>query len=631
MGMISKEQLESLQRINNKSDHGWRKNQIEKFVPFAQKVLSTAINFEPAKFTNETLTAFIQMFKANCIFSTFEKYYHTQFEDDSLAKEYKIKELFKENIKGYTNAARATVKDLNEENLIEVKQFLKTVADSDNFDEVKKECDIFFNKGLRFMTFGILSPWLYYLKPKWCPIINSPVRNHLKKYGWDGKSYSQAMDICVDLANELKLDDLGYIDSLLYGLNDNDEITQVPTTNESDLKGKSRNAQNTIIYGPPGTGKTYSTKRKAVQVIEGLSDIDIQKIVGEEIDEKFNQYKIDGRIEFVTFHQSYSYEQFVEGISVETDKVDKSIVKYEVREGVFKKISGRAIAIYDDTNVNSETDLKAEVNIETIIKEFIQSNNSRFERRDFFKKSSRPVVLIIDEINRGNISKIFGELITLLEDDKRLGEVNEIIVTLPYSGEQFGVPPNLYIIGTMNTADRSLVQLDTALRRRFDFEEMMPKYREELNKDEKEVWVNFNEKIKVITNGTTIEKDIDLSVFLQNLNNKISEQYDREHQIGHSYLMKVEDMKELQRAWENRIMPLLQEYFYANYEDLAKVIGQDSEYLKKINDKWKLSMKTSEGTVDGQSNFAIQFAKVYEFVKKTKTGDPSENDSSEND
>ncbi len=230
-------------------------------------------------------------------------------------------------------------------------------------------------------------------------------------------------------------------------------------------------------------------------------------------------------------------------------------------------------------------------------------HKDRESRKEFFR-TQEPVVLIIDEINRGNISKIFGELITLIEDDKRLGEENEILVTLPYSGEQFGVPPNLYIIGTMNTADRSLVQLDTALRRRFDFEEMMPKYREELNKDGKVVWVDFKEKI----DGTSI----DLSLFLYKLNEKITKQYDREHQIGHSFLMDVEKINELKRAWENRIMPLLQEYFYSDYDKLSEVIGEQSEYLKK-NDVWQLNMK-----VEKIEKFEVQFKKVYDFVVEGK-------------
>lgn len=324
--------------------------------------------------------------------------------------------------------------------------------------------------------------------------------------------------------------------------------------------GNSNNfPNNLILYGPPGTGKTFNSKIKA-QEIDGTSSNS-----------------------FITFHQSFSYEQFVEGISVCTDKENKEIVIYEVKGGIFKKVCLQAIGFDDFEN-------------------FLQEYDDKEKRKEYLSKRE-PVVLIIDEINRGNISKIFGELITLLEEDKRLGEDNEIIVTLPYSGEQFGVPPNLYIIGTMNTADRSLVQLDTALRRRFDFEEMMPKY---------DFW---SSKVG----------DFDLNLFLQRLNEKICELYDREHQIGHSFLMAVNDIKKLQRAWENRIMPLLQEYFYADYGNLAQVIGESSEYLKKDNEKWKLKMKASEG------NFEKEFFEVYKFVVNGKNTNQQTNVAEEQD
>ena len=301
--------------------------------------------------------------------------------------------------------------------------------------------------------------------------------------------------------------------------------------------------KNLILYGPPGTGKTYSTKKKA------------EEILGEKSTFGENTF-------FITFHQSYSYEQFIEGLNVRTE--DNQAV-YNIRDGVFKTAA----------------------------------NTAKLNKNKNF-------VLIIDEINRGNISKIFGELITLIEDDKRLGEENEIIVTLPYSGEQFGVPPNLYIIGTMNTADRSLVQLDTALRRRFDFEEMMPKYH--FTDDIKKL---INDKVRIDelhwSNSGKVN-DIDLSLFLYKLNQKICKEYDREHQIGHSYLMKVGDLTELQRAWENRIMPLLQEYFYSSLDSLAQVNGSKSKYLKQENDTWVLNMKVENG------DFTKEFKTIYDAV-----------------
>lgn len=216
--------------------------------------------------------------------------------------------------------------------------------------------------------------------------------------------------------------------------------------------------------------------------------------------------------EFVTFHQSFSYEDFVEGIKPKMDS-DSSNVTYEVSDGIFKKLA-----------------LKAKSNLD----------------QDF--------ALFIDEINRGNVSSIFGELITLIEEDKRLGEENEILVKLPYSKTSFGVPANLYIIGTMNTADRSVEALDTALRRRFVFEELMPQ--PQLLAD-----ISF--------------EGFDLKELLQCINDRIEALLDRDHCIGHSYFIKVKsgDTVALKLIFENKVIPLLQEYFYHDYEKIALILG----------------------------------------------------------
>ena len=180
------------------------------------------------------------------------------------------------------------------------------------------------------------------------------------------------------------------------------------------------------------------------------------------------------------------------------------------------------------------------------------------KKEDYKGKTGEPYVLIIDEINRGNVSQIFGELITLIEEDKRLGNPEAIQVQLPYSKDWFGVPPNVHIIGTMNTADRSVEALDTALRRRFSFIEMPPK----------PGLINTEGKAE---NG--IVNGIELSVLLEIINKRIEKLLDKDHMIGHSYFLSVEGLKGLKSAFQNKIVPLLQEYFFGDYGKIGLVIG----------------------------------------------------------
>jgi len=228
------------------------------------------------------------------------------------------------------------------------------------------------------------------------------------------------------------------------------------------------------------------------------------------------------RFEFLTFHQSYSYEDFIEGIKPELAEID---VSYKIEEGVFQKMCNKA-------------------------------------RND----SSNNYAIFIDEINRGNISSIFGELITLIEDDKREGEPNEIKATLPYSKKHFSVPNNLYIIGTMNTADRSVEALDTALRRRFSFIEMNP--------DPKELSTDAFK-----CNGVNLED------LLNAINARIEKLLDKDYCIGHSYFMTIKNrqapLDEIKTIFQNKIIPLLQEYFYGDWGKILLVIGKEFVETKK--------------------------------------------------
>lgn len=238
------------------------------------------------------------------------------------------------------------------------------------------------------------------------------------------------------------------------------------------------------------------------------------------------------RYSFVTFHQSYGYEEFIEGLRpLLDDDVAAGEIQYEIRPGVFKELCRKARL----------------------------APEQRF-------------AMVIDEINRGNISKIFGELITLIEPDKREGGENEISVTLPYSGEPFLVPANVDIIGTMNTADRSLALLDTALRRRFDFVPLMPDSRDEVGAPLHGLRVVQGDKI------------IDIPRLLSAINQRVEALYDRDHTVGHAYftsLKQVPDGEErfsaLVKAFRNRIVPLLEEYFFEDWQKIRLVLADNQK------------------------------------------------------
>lgn len=283
-----------------------------------------------------------------------------------------------------------------------------------------------------------------------------------------------------------------------------------------------RRLTNLVLYGPPGTGKTFTTASRSVAICDGTgSNSGDRKAVMA----RYEELRTEGRLTFITFHQSYGYEEFVEGLRPHVN--DAGQVTYSVKPGVFRRAcdAARLSAAVGDI-------------------------------------PAKPHVLIIDEINRANISKVFGELITLLEPDKREGSVNALTVKLPYSGDDFSVPANLHVIGTMNTADRSIALLDTALRRRFDFEELVPD--------------------PFVLRGPEVE-GVDLERMLKGLNERIEVLFDRDHRIGHAFFMNVTSLDDLESVFRRKVLPLLQEYFYENWSNVRRVLNDygDGDFITR--------------------------------------------------
>ena len=317
-----------------------------------------------------------------------------------------------------------------------------------------------------------------------------------------------------------------------------------PKPQPADDSGEETTPQNIILYGPPGTGKTYATFRRCVEICDEKGNAEDMS----EVRRRYGELVAEKRVEFVTFHQSYGYEEFVEGLRPDEDSTGVGF-RLVATDGVLKRIAEHA---------QRERDL--------------------------------PHVLVIDEINRANISKVMGELVTLLEEDKREGAPHEVAVTLPHSGKSFTLPANLYIIGTMNTADRSIALIDTALRRRFDFEELPP------NPD------RLSDDVE----------GIDLPTVLRTINDRLEWLIDRDHLIGHAWLMGAKIKADVDRVMRRKIIPLIAEYFYDDWEKVHAVLGGTNDFVSRkvlspppgIDDagedryRWTVQEKFEEGAYD---------------------------------
>ncbi len=426
----------------------------------------------------------------------------------------------------------------------------------------------------------------------------------------------------------------------IEALLNNSDTTNTTTSNNFNMKP----SLNQILFGPPGSGKTYSTINKALEIV----GVEIIGKTRTEIKTLFDQKVQENRIVFTTFHQSMSYEDFIEGIKPLKPELEDDFVKYDVEDGIFKKVCDLAgskvsvenfdkvyemllekienekdemlelktvkqksfwVGINSNGNLNlftTENKNRQGVLTKEKIKAFANGVNlfvgwegyalgivnymkSNLNLHiDINQKKNNNYVLIIDEINRGNVSAIFGELITLIEEDKRIGKPEALMVTLPYSKKTFGVPSNLYIIGTMNTADRSVEALDTALRRRFSFEEMPPNY--ELPELSETLF------------------DYPASKILKTINHRIEKLLDKDHAIGHSYFINKDDVS-IVESFYKCIIPLLQEYFFGDYGKIGLVLGRG--FIKQK--EWdKTNDSFAEFEYDNSSDFEEQ--NVFEII-----------------
>ncbi|CAD5257315.1 MULTISPECIES: AAA family ATPase [unclassified Imperialibacter] len=624
------------------------------------------------------------------------------------------------------------------------KDAIRKQVDAKDFEEAQKIPAVGFVK---------LTQGLFYVNPEEYLPINAQTRPYLNERGinTDFHDWQGYLNILQNVREQ--------IDEPFYVISYEAYRSEKQPSTSTNSTSMSNHPLNQILFGPPGTGKTYSTMEEAVKIVEELDESQFKEKYADRDDlrKAYQEYKELGQIEFVTFHQSFSYEDFIEGIKpiMSTDR--EGMLGYEISPGVFKRIAERADSYKDyepeesktifdlsENQYNQATFYKISLGNsqvpedEEIYKYCIENNvialgygqdqdytgmnesqvkekvkelgydpynatavntfknylktgqyvvvsygNSKIRaigkvtgeykynpdsgiqynhfrtvewimtdknipveefykkslsmmtiyklakyslKKEFFVKEQGKVVksenrtkknhvLIIDEINRGNVSQIFGELITLIEADKRKNRPEVLTTKLPYSKTEFSVPPNLFLIGTMNTADRSVEALDTALRRRFVFKEIAPQPKllntkrmlwqmfwdgeetpwndepyktteveffelfgvpEEFHDRKKAIWESWDDKkmeAQLDTFELTNLTGINLELLLTKLNVRIERLLDKDHCIGHSYFLKVYSLKDLRDCFHNSIIPLLQEYFYGDFGKIGLVLG----------------------------------------------------------
>jgi hypothetical protein len=677
MKMLDEKFVAEIKRLfeNFKLTKEYQNRQLQAaFIPFGKDLIRELL--AKAEITNLDLTGLIQILKAGSGDHIAQRYLPQMFSDKNTSN--KLLEEF-ENLehKGFTGAGKNGITKLNKKQLSGVADFLSNAFKANSVVDAVTLCDEYDNLNIPEVKKGVYSPWLFYINPTLFPIINN---KHLQFLDWVEVSHKYSDSI--KLFNELKdilHTDLGLVDIFVYSMDFTDPITQKPLAM----------SLNTILYGPPGTGKTFNTITRAIAIANPWYDF--KDKLRHEVKQEYQRLCFEKQIEFVTFHQSLGYEDFIEGIKPLKPNPEDTFVKYDIEDGIFKVICKNARYIPDKqtnrfhvskeeftkasffkvslgntlnpedgeiynycikndciamgwggnvdySNLNeAETKSKAKENgesqfaitalnyfihylkrgnyvlvsngnhscraiakvtgdyfykktdeieysqfrpVEWLVKDvnipvseiygrvFSQASIYKLDKPsvklDFFVKNAAEIakeesikpknyVLIIDEINRGNVSQIFGELITLIEDDKRDGCPEELTVTLPYSKQPFSVPQNIHIIGTMNTADRSVEALDTALRRRFSFVEMLPQE-------------NHEDIVDI--------EDISLKSVLQNINIRLEKLLSRDHMVGHSFFMSIQTVEALYNTFYNKIIPQLQEYFFGDYGKIGLVLGK---------------------------------------------------------